>query len=99
MAEDQVMEWWCVVWCWAWSQITTKNTENNKKNKEGQTGFSNPGEAVDEKKRIEIEMELLREMLQARQERLEKLNMAKSDWAWERRFMAVHERGREGAID
>ncbi|OJJ87918.1 uncharacterized protein ASPGLDRAFT_42985 [Aspergillus glaucus CBS 516.65] len=62
----------------------TKNTDdnsssNNNNNKGGQTDSSNPAQAVDEKTRINVEMELLREMLQARQEKFDKLNLVKND--------------------
>lgn len=60
----------------------TKNTDDNNSsnnNKGGQIDSSNPAQAVNEKTRINIEMELLREMLQARQEKFDKLNLVKSD--------------------
>ena len=62
----------------------TKNTDDNSSgskggNKEAQAHSSNPTKTVDEKTRVEFEMEVLREMLQARQEILDKLNLVKSD--------------------
>ncbi|OJJ79065.1 uncharacterized protein ASPGLDRAFT_52961 [Aspergillus glaucus CBS 516.65] len=62
----------------------TKNTDDNSSgskggNKEAQAHSSNPTKTVDEKTRVEFEMEVLREMLHARQEILDKLNLVKSD--------------------
>lgn len=45
--------------------------------REGQAGSSDPAQALDEKRRLKLEMEILEEMLRTRRERVERL--VKSD--------------------
>lgn len=70
--------------------VFTKDTDDNSNNKEVQIDSSSPVRAVDEKTRLQIEMDLLREMLQTRQE---KLAVVKSDWDrggwWDKKLLDV----------